>query len=60
KCKAVFRRFYRIKLTDREPVGGVGLGLSIVKEIMTAHHGKVWCEEREGGGSSIKIELPVV
>jgi signal transduction histidine kinase len=59
KCRAVFRRFYRIILTDREPVGGVGLGLSILKEIVTAHHGKVCCEEREGGGTSIKIELPL-
>jgi len=59
KCKAVFKRFYRIKHGDREPVGGAGLGLSIVKETITAHHGKVWCEEREGGGSSVKIELPV-
>ena len=59
KCKAVFKRFYRIKPGDREPVGGAGLGLSIVKEIVRAHHGKVWCEEREGGGISIKIELPV-
>ena len=40
-------------------MGGVGLGLSIVKEIVKAHRGKVWCEGREGGGTSFIIELPV-
>ncbi|MDP8237600.1 MAG: HAMP domain-containing sensor histidine kinase [Candidatus Hatepunaea meridiana] len=59
KRKAIFKRFYRIKQKDREPVGGVGLGLSIVKEIVKAHRGKVWCEGREGGGNNFKIELPV-
>jgi len=59
KSKAVFRRFYRIRPKDQEPVGGAGLGLSIVKEIVKAHHGRVWCEGREGGGISFMIELPV-
>ncbi len=58
KKKAIFRRFYRIYSKDREPIGGVGLGLSIVKEIVTAHRGKVWCENREGGGSTFFIEIP--
>ncbi|NQT34887.1 HAMP domain-containing histidine kinase [bacterium] len=59
KRKAIFRRFYRIRHKDQEPVGGAGLGLSIVKEIVKAHRGKVWCDGREGGGTSFMIELPV-
>lgn len=59
KRKTIFKRFYRIKHKDREPVSGVGVGLSIVKEIVKAHRGKVWCEGREGGGAIFRIELPV-
>ncbi len=59
KRKAIFKRFYRVTQKDREPVGGVGLGLSIVKEIIKAHHGKVYCEGRDGGGTSFIIELKI-
>ncbi|MDP8239109.1 MAG: HAMP domain-containing sensor histidine kinase [Candidatus Hatepunaea meridiana] len=58
KRKTIFRKFYRVKSKDREPIGGAGLGLSIVKEIIRAHRGKVWCKRREGGGSVFVIELP--
>lgn len=60
KRKAIFRRFYRIKPTDREAVGGAGIGLSIVKEIIKLHRGKIRVEEREGGGSRFVMELPTV
>ncbi len=57
KCKVIFRRFYRIKPKDREPIPGAGIGLSLVKEIVRRHRGKVWCESREGGGSRFVIEV---
>jgi len=57
KRKAIFRRFYRIKPKDREPVGGAGVGLSLVREIVHRHRGRVWCEDRKGGGSWFAIEL---
>lgn len=60
KRKAVFRRFYRVRPTDREPVSGVGAGLSLVKEIVNRMHGKVWCEGRSGGGSRFVMEFPAV
>jgi len=59
KRKAVFKRFTRIKLEDREPVGGAGVGLSIVKEIVKRHRGHVWCQAQEGGGTTFIVELPV-
>jgi len=59
KRRAVFRRFYRLIPGDREPMAGAGVGLSIVREIVNAHRGRVWCEGREGGGSRILIELPM-
>ena len=40
-------------------MGGAGLGLSIVKAIVTAHGGQVRVESVEGGGSRFLVELPV-
>ena len=50
----VFRRFWR---RDRSRSGGAGLGLSIVWRIVQAHGGKVWVEDRPGGGAAFIIKL---
>ena len=59
KRKTIFKRFHRIKPTDQEPVGGAGVGLSIVKEIVKKHHGRVWCQSQDGSGSIFTMELLV-
>ncbi|MFM7704826.1 MAG: ATP-binding protein, partial [Rubrivivax sp.] len=41
-----------------EHEGGVGLGLSLVRQIAQRHGGSVRCEPREGGGSCFVLELP--
>jgi signal transduction histidine kinase len=40
--------------------GGIGLGLSIVRTIVTAHAGRVWAENGRGGGAIFHVQLPVV
>jgi signal transduction histidine kinase len=50
----VFRRFWR---RNRTRSGGAGLGLSIVWRIVQAHGGKVWVEDRPGGGAAFVIKL---
>lgn len=52
----VFDKFYRIKRPDT--VTGTGLGLSISKGIIEAHGGRITAENREGGGTIIRIALP--
>jgi signal transduction histidine kinase len=55
----VFERFYRVGGTA-DAVAGQGLGLSICKEIVTAHGGKIWAEsEGTGHGSTFSFTLPL-
>lgn len=58
--KKMFGKFAR--LTAR-PTGGessTGLGLSIVKKMVEAGGGKVWCESELGKGARFIVELPAV
>jgi two-component system, OmpR family, sensor kinase len=54
----VFEPFYRLPGAS-ERVGGVGLGLSLVKSIAERHGGHVRCEARQGGGARFVVELPL-
>ena len=53
----IFEPFYRLP-GHAETAGGVGLGLSLVKQIAERHRGSVRCEPREGGGSCFVLSLP--
>ena len=54
----IFEAFYRLP-GHAEQAGGVGLGLSLVKQIAQRHGGSVCCEPREEGGSCFVLSLPV-
>jgi two-component system sensor histidine kinase KdpD len=53
----IFEKFYRVKRFEN--VVGTGLGLSICKGIVEAHGGKIWAENRPGGGGKLAFSLPV-
>jgi signal transduction histidine kinase len=53
----IFEPFYRMP-GHAEYAGGVGLGLSLVRQIARQHGGQVRCEARPGGGSRFVIQLP--
>lgn len=53
----IFEPFYRLP-GHAEHAGGVGLGLSLVRQIAQRHGGQVRCEARDGGGSRFVLSLP--
>jgi signal transduction histidine kinase len=55
----VFEKFYRVGNCLVHDVKGSGLGLSIVKHIVEAHHGRVTVESEPGHGSAFTVHLPV-
>ncbi len=53
----IFDKFFR--MPDQIRDGGVGLGLAICDAIVKAHGGRIWVEDREGGGARFRITLPL-
>jgi two-component system sensor histidine kinase KdpD len=51
----IFRKFHRGGGTS----SGIGLGLTICRGIVTAHGGRIWAENRAGGGAVFRISLPI-
>ncbi|MBT2810478.1 cell wall metabolism sensor histidine kinase WalK [Staphylococcus coagulans] len=58
KVDKIFDRFFRVDKARTRKMGGTGLGLAISKEIVEAHHGRIWANSVEGQGTSIFITLP--
>lgn len=56
----IFEMFYRVDGTSSRQITGTGLGLALVKEIVSAHKGQVWVESKLGQGSTFYISLPLV
>jgi signal transduction histidine kinase len=54
KLPRVFEPFYTTKPS------GMGMGLSIARTIIEAHHGRIWAENNESGGAVFRVTLPVV
>ncbi len=53
----IFEKFYRAP--SATATSGVGLGLTIVRGIVTAHGGRIWAENRPGGGAVFRFTLPL-
>ncbi|MFH0826394.1 MAG: ATP-binding protein [Candidatus Omnitrophota bacterium] len=55
----VFERFYQVRSLQREDVKGTGIGLTITKEIVELHGGKIWAESEVGKGTKFNFSLPI-
>ena len=54
KLKEVFEPFFTSKAE------GMGMGLSIARTIIEAHQGQIWAKNRDHGGASFRIRLPLI
>jgi two-component system, OmpR family, sensor histidine kinase KdpD len=52
----IFEKFYRANPMGE---GGVGLGLTICRGIVEAHGGRIWAENRSGGGALFRFSIPL-
>jgi PAS domain S-box-containing protein len=56
--KRLFQAYHRVE-QDRQRVQGIGLGLAICKQIVEAHHGKIWVTSSHGKGSTFSFQIPL-
>jgi len=55
----IFERFYRADPSRARATGGAGLGLTVVKQLVEAHGGRVWAASMPGQGATFTFTLPV-
>lgn len=59
KREDVFKAFYRLDESRNSETGGVGLGLTITRDIVTAHGGKIYMEDSRLGGLKVVMVFPI-
>ncbi|MGE0479782.1 MAG: ATP-binding protein [Phycisphaerae bacterium] len=59
KWDYIFERFAQVTASFVREIGGVGLGLYIVRQIVEHHGGRVWLESEVGQGSTFYVALPM-
>ena len=57
--RLIFEPFYTTKRPDEHGHGGTGLGLSVCRQIIEQHHGRIRVESAVGKGSTFTIKLPL-
>ncbi|KAM3102206.1 ATP-binding protein [Phormidesmis sp. 146-12] len=60
KLEAIFDRFQQVDASNSRSQGGSGLGLTICREIVQQHDGKIWVESQLGVGSAFYFTLPLI
>lgn len=60
QLKNVFKRFYRVDKSRAKESGGSGIGLTVAKQLVEAHGGKIWAESPgQNRGTTIHFTLPM-
>ena len=59
ELQKVFEKFYRVESRDGKNVPGSGIGLTLVKEIIEAHGGKIEVESEIDKGSTFSLYIPI-
>jgi len=58
EIEAIFERYYRGARVQHS-VAGTGMGLSIARDIVSAHGGRIWAENKPGNGAQFSFTLPI-
>ena len=58
EIETIFERFRQVDSTSTRKVGGVGLGLFIVKSLVDAHRGRIEVESDVGKGTTFRVSFP--
>ncbi len=58
RLRQIFEPFYTTKQPDEHGHGGTGLGLSVCRQIIEQHHGRIRVESLVGKGSTFTVKLP--
>lgn len=56
--KRIFEKFEQVSLASPQGVSSTGLGLTIAKEIVELHGGRIWVDSNEGEGSRFTFVIP--
>jgi signal transduction histidine kinase len=56
----LFSRFYQLASPERAPRSGLGLGLFICHELVTAHGGRLEAQSSQGVGTTFTVWLPLL
>ncbi|MBM3993267.1 MAG: sensor histidine kinase [Planctomycetes bacterium] len=59
QLRLIFEPFYTTKKPDEHGHGGSGLGLSVCRQIIEQHHGRIRVESVSGKGSKFTVKLPL-
>jgi len=54
----IFAPYYRMQRDSETAVGGSGIGLAVVRELVALHGGRAWVEDAPSGGARVVVELP--
>ena len=55
----VWGRFQRLERDEKGAVAGTGIGLTVVRDLVSLHGGEVWVESGANGGARFVVELPL-